>query len=95
MEVKDYVAAIEAAGFVDVEAAPIYWDKETIDAALEQLDPGTAEKVEEAKKQGKTVIVANEGVDGEVVEVNDTMESESFDPQKAVFSAKITARKPK
>lgn len=40
LDVKDYIAAIEAAGFVDVELSPIYMDKSTIDDAVEQLDLG-------------------------------------------------------
>jgi SAM-dependent methyltransferase len=59
LQAKDYLAAIEAAGFIDVELKPVYWDKSTIDDAMEQL-----------------------GLD-----IND----ESH--YKAIFSAKVTARK--
>ncbi len=64
LDVNEYIAAIQEAGFEDVEVKATYWDQEMIDAAIEQIDIGG----EEALKQ--------------------------FDPQKAIFSAKITARKP-
>jgi arsenite methyltransferase len=37
-DVNDYIAAIEAAGFVDVALSPVYMDKSTIDDAVEQLE---------------------------------------------------------
>ena len=36
--VEDYVAAIEAAGFINVALAPVYLEKETIDEAVAKLD---------------------------------------------------------
>lgn len=39
MEVKKYKAAIEAAGFIDVQITPVYWDEAGIDAALTELGP--------------------------------------------------------
>ena len=39
-DVRDYVAAIEAAGFVDVEVTPVYMDRSVLDGAVEQLDLG-------------------------------------------------------
>lgn len=60
LQAKDYLAAIEAAGFIDVELKPVYWDKSMIDDAIEQL-----------------------GLD---------IDDESR--YKAIFSAKVTARKP-
>jgi len=92
LDVKDYIAAIEAAGFTNVELKPKYWDQVIIDAAIDQLDPEVAAKVEEAKAKGKVAMVINEGSDADVIEV-DASEAD-FDPQKAVFSAKITAWKP-
>jgi len=38
LDVKDYTAAIEEAGFEDVKLTPVYLDKEIIDEAAEQLD---------------------------------------------------------
>ena len=63
LEAKDYVEAIEAAGFVDVELTPVYMDKSMVDEAVEQLDLG------------------------DVVDCDESL-------YQAVFSAKVTARKP-
>lgn len=40
LDVRDYVAAIEAAGFSRVEVSPTYWDKAMMDEAVQQLDLG-------------------------------------------------------
>ena len=64
-----------------------------IDAAVSQLDPDVAQRVEEAQKQGKAVLVVNNGGSPEAIPVDDSMGLEQFDPQEAIFSAKITARK--
>jgi arsenite methyltransferase len=69
LDVADYVAAIKAAGFVDVELTPVYWESEMVEAAVAQLDPVVAEQI--------TGSSAGQG-----------------DLETAVFSAKITARKP-
>jgi arsenite methyltransferase len=69
LDVADYVAAIKAAGFVDVELTPVYWESEMVEAAVAQLDPVVAEQI--------TGSSAGQG-----------------DLETAVFSAKITARRP-
>ena len=94
LDVKDYIAAIEEAGFVDVKVTPSYWSQEMIDSAVSQLDPEVAQQAEGAHKQGKAVLVVNDGGGGEAILVDDSMRLDQFDPQKAIFSAKITARKP-
>ena len=40
LDASDYVGAIKAAGFTDVELKPVYFDKAMIDSAAEQLDLG-------------------------------------------------------
>ena len=40
LDADDYIAAIEAAGFTDIEIKPVYFDKAIIDSAAEQLDLG-------------------------------------------------------
>jgi len=91
LDVKDYIGGIETAGFTNVELTPTYWDQEMIDAAIEQLDPDAAQQIEAAKVSGKAVMIVNDGSGGQVVEVD---KNTDFDPQKAVFSARITAHKP-
>jgi SAM-dependent methyltransferase len=65
LDVKDYVAAIEAAGFVDVNINPVYLPKEMVEEAIEQI--------------------------GETINLGEFPEEDLY---RAVFSAKITARKP-
>ncbi|MCJ7662037.1 MAG: arsenite methyltransferase [Anaerolineales bacterium] len=40
LDADEYIAAIEAAGFTDIEIKPVYFDKAMIDNAVEQLDLG-------------------------------------------------------
>ncbi len=63
-EAKDYVAAIQAAGFEDVQLTPVYMDKALVDQAVEQLD------------------------------LKDAVDPSDESIYQAVFSAKVTARKP-
>ncbi len=63
-QAKDYVAALQEAGFEDVQLTPVYFSKEMIAEAAEQI------------KQLDDVQVA------------------AVDLEKAVFSARITTRKP-
>ncbi|MBC8508162.1 MAG: arsenite methyltransferase [Anaerolineales bacterium] len=93
LDVKEYIAAIQDAGFTDVDLTASYWEQEIIDAAVEQIDPELKVQVEEAKKDGRAVLVVNEGGEGELIKV-DGEAFKDFDPQKAIFSAKITAKKP-
>jgi SAM-dependent methyltransferase len=94
LDVRDYIGGIEAAGFTDVELTPVYWDQEMVDAAVEQLDPELTQRVETAKQEGRAVLVLNDGGDGQYIEVVKNKGFENFDPQKAIFSAKIIAWKP-
>ena len=93
LDVKEYISGIQNAGFENVELTPSYCDHDIIEAAVEQLDPEVAQKVAEAKQQGKAVLVLNEGDGSKLIEVNPSDGFENFDPQKAIFSAKITAWK--
>ena len=65
LDIEEYVSGIEAAGFSEVQIAPVYFPKETIDEAVEVL--GKSFDLDQFPEQ---------------------------DLSKAVFSAKITARKP-
>lgn len=69
LEVDDYVATIEAAGFTDVEVTPVYWEPEMIESAVAELDPAVVAQVQAAAET-------------------------PADLNRAVFSARITARKP-
>jgi len=49
LEVTDYIAAIEAAGFVDVSLTPVYWEEEMVAEAVTQLDPTLAGTLEQTQ----------------------------------------------
>jgi len=80
MDVNDYVKGLQEAGFVDVQVKASYWDSEFFEAAVEQLEPELKARVLENKKNGRKTLI--DGYDKE------------FDPQKSIFSAKITGWKP-
>lgn len=94
LDARDYVGVIEAAGFVDVELTSVHWDKEMVDAAVDSLDPKLKKELEEAQKEGKRVVVMSDGAGAELVEVEDSAELDEVDFSSAIFSAKVTARKP-
>ena len=80
MDVNDYVIGLQEAGFVDVEVKASYWDTEFFEAAVEQLEPELKARVLDNKENGRKTLI--DGYDKE------------FDPQKSIYSAKITAWKP-
>ena len=93
MDVNDYMGAIEAAGFENVEVRPTYWDESFFEAALDQLGPELKAQAKQAQTDGKAVFIVKESSDGDVIEF-DLSENQDFDPRKAVYSAKVTAYKP-
>jgi arsenite methyltransferase len=58
LDVADYVAAIAAAGFTDVELTPVYWEPEMVQAAVEQLGPETTRAMEAAAGPDNDVTTA-------------------------------------
>ena len=91
LDVKEYTAAIESAGFVDVKLTPVYLDESVIEAAMEQLDPEERIAVEDGSSRVALVIESGEAKPY-YLENNQGTSSESI--RQAVFSAKVTARKP-
>ena len=65
VEADEYIAMMKSAGFEKIEVKPVYFDKETVDSALADLDPQL-----------------------------DLPQIRREDLYQAVFSAKISARKP-
>jgi arsenite methyltransferase len=94
MDVQDYIQAIESAGFTDVVVTPTYWDQDMVDSVIQSLDPELTAEFEHAQAQGKGVLIINEGDGKKLVEVEPGELSQDFNPQKAIFSAKVTAVKP-
>lgn len=94
-DVKDYTTAIEEAGFTNVEVQRQYWYDGTITNAVSQLDPEVQSQISKAGKEGRGVMLIQDGVgQGELIQLSDE-QAASFDPEKAVFSARVTAHKPK
>ena len=89
LEVKDYLTAIEDAGFRDVQLKPVYWDQGTVDEALDQL------AVQDKVQEGHRVLVYMEGNQTEMIDLGPAENADPGLTTKAVFSAKVTARKPK
>jgi arsenite methyltransferase len=84
LDVADYAAAVEAAGFVDVHIARTEFDQDTIDAAGQQLGLGDRERT------GRKLVIGT-GDGFETVDVEDSLDLRSIPP---IFSGKLTARKP-
>jgi len=66
VEAQEYIGMMEAVGFTDISITPVFFDKETVDSALDEMKDSIELKT-----------IAREDV------------------YKAVYSAKITAYKPK
>jgi SAM-dependent methyltransferase len=82
----DYVAAIEAAGFMDVEVERVYLPKP--DVELELSNAGLSDKIDEVLAGKSAVIKTEEGIS--VIPVTELSKPEI--PE--MFSGKVTARKP-
>lgn len=66
VEAKDYVAIMEAVGFTNISITPVFFDKETIDSAINEM--------------------------GNAIELKTITRDDVY---KAIYSAKITAYKPR
>jgi ubiquinone/menaquinone biosynthesis C-methylase UbiE len=91
LDVKEYTAAIESAGFVDVKLTPVYLDESIIKTAMEQLDPEERIAVEDGL--GRVALVM-EGGEAKPYYLGDDQGLSSESIRQMVFSAKVTARKP-
>ncbi len=91
LDVKEYTAAIESAGFVDVKLTPVYPDESVIEAALEQLDPEERLAVDAGSSR---VALVMEGGEAKPYYLGDDQGLSSESIRQMVFSAKVTARKP-
>lgn len=48
LDAADYITAIKAAGFDDVELEPVYWEPAMVAEAVGQLNPEVAQQIEDA-----------------------------------------------
>ena len=91
LDVKEYTDAIESAGFVDVKLTPVYLDESVIEAAMERLDPDERIAVGDDSSR---VALAMKGGEAKPYNFGDDQGPSSESIRQAVFSAKVTARKP-
>jgi len=91
LDVKEYIAAIESAGFVDVKLTPVYLDESVIETAMEQLNPEERLAVNTGSSQ---VALVMEGGEAKPYFLDDDQRLSSESIRQMVFSAKVTARKP-
>ncbi len=88
-DIKDYVDAIQRAGFEDVAFEPVYLDRSIIEAAAEQLDLGDA-----VTDDGRKLILMTDTEGAKVIDLDDSVDIDEESLRKSIFSAKITAHKP-
>lgn len=91
LDVKEYTAAIESAGFVDVKLTPVYPDESVIKDAIERLDP--EERLAVGDDSSRVALVM-EGGEAKAYYLGDDQGWSSESIRQSVFSAKVTARKP-
>jgi arsenite methyltransferase len=87
LDVKDYIADLEAAGFTNIELTPVYFDQQTVDEYVKQVN------TESCCQPGKRLVMSD-GAEVKVVELAEGVDLGDKPIREAVFSAKITAYKP-
>jgi SAM-dependent methyltransferase len=87
LDVKDYIANLERAGFSNIELTPVYFDQETVDEYVKQVSNSSC------CGSGRQVVISD-GTKTKVVELDEDIDLGDKPFREAVFSAKITAHKP-
>lgn len=83
LDVKDYIAGLEDAGFEQIELTPVYFDQEMVDEYVHLVEGGSGHQV-----------VISDGTQSKIVELDESVYPDGKPFREAVFSAKITAHKP-
>jgi SAM-dependent methyltransferase len=86
LDVKDYLAMLEVAGFTNIELIPVYFDQETMGEYVKHAE------TESCCGSGKRVVISD-GVKEHVVELDEGVDLGDKPIREAIFSAKITAYK--
>jgi ubiquinone/menaquinone biosynthesis C-methylase UbiE len=86
LDVKEYIADLETAGFNNIELTPTYFDQEEIDAYVKQED------VQSCCGGGQRMVMSD-GVQVKVVETKEPVDFGDKPVRESVFSAQITAYK--
>ena len=87
LDIKDYIANLEAAGFTNIELTPVYFDQETVDEYVKSM------RADDCCAKGPRLVMSD-GVNVKVVELAEQVDLGGRPVREAVFSAKITAHKP-
>jgi len=88
LEVEDYIAAIEDAGFSDVELAPVYFDEAMYDEVL------GLSGMEQPTRGAQLAAVNLASGNSTLIDLNDSERATLDKGYPPVFSAKVTATKP-
>lgn len=89
-DIGEYAAALEQAGFIDLQIEKQPWGEEVLEAAFENLEPELRQQILENKKNNHQSMVINDGAGKKVIKIEGNPEK----PKIEIFSAKITAYKP-
>jgi ubiquinone/menaquinone biosynthesis C-methylase UbiE len=87
LDVQEYLNWLEEAGFTSIEVTPVYFDQETVDEYVKQVNDSSC-------CGGGKRLVMSDGVDTKVIELDETVNLGDKPFREAIFSAKITAYKP-
>jgi SAM-dependent methyltransferase len=90
LDVNEYTAAIAAAGFDDIELTPVYLDESMLTVAMEQLCMAETMASDEPSRD----LGLAEGGERKGIPSDQFLNLSTDSVRQAVFSAKITARKP-
>lgn len=85
LDIKEYITDLEKAGFTNIEVNPVYFDQQTMDEAVKEVESDSC------CGSGRKLVV-NDGAETKVIEL-DEADLEGKDLRKMIFSAKITAYK--
>ena len=88
LDQADYIAAIKAAGFEEIVLTPVYWDQAVIDEALADSN------IHSEVKEGRRTMVLQEGNETRLIDLGEAEAGDTNWAARAVFSAKVAARKP-
>lgn len=86
LDLNEYIADLEEAGFTNIEITPVYFDQETVDEAVKEVESESC-----CGGSGRK-LVFNDGAETKVIEL-DEADLKGKDLRKMIFSAKITAYK--
>jgi SAM-dependent methyltransferase len=86
LDVKEYIADLEAAGFTKIELTPTYFDQEVVDEFVMQMAPDSC-------CGGSQRMVMSDGMQVKVVELKEPVDLAGKPVRESVFSAQITAYK--